>query len=149
MDDEQMDNVLPVSYKPMIAGILLILAGLIGLITWVSSLLIDVNTIDPSILEQLQQSGIEITVEQIETFLSICATIGIILSIFPLLGGVLALKRKMWGIAIVMSIIGLFTVGPIFASSILALVGLILIAISKNEFQHKSDNEPPIDEYSY
>jgi len=84
MDDEQMDNVLPVSYKPMIAGILLILAGLIGLITWVSSLLIDVNTIDPSILEQLQQSGIEITVEQIETFLSICATIGIILSIFPL-----------------------------------------------------------------
>ena len=86
--------------------------------------------------------------EQIETFLSICATIGIILSIFPLLGGILSLKRKMWGIAIVMSIIGLFTIGPIFASSILALVGLILIAISKNEFQHKSDNEPPIDEYS-
>jgi hypothetical protein len=148
MYNESMDNVSQKSYKPMIAGILLILAGIIGLITWVSSLLIDVNTIDPSIIEQLQQSGMQITVEQIETFISICATIGIILSIFPLLGGILALKRKMWGIVLVMSIIGLFTVGPFFTSSILALAGLILIAISKNEFQHKSKNLPPIDEYS-
>ena len=148
MYNESMDNVSQKSYKPMIAGILLILAGIIGLITWVSSLLIDVNTIDPSIIEQLQQSGMQITVEQIETFISICATIGIILSIFPLLSGILALKRKMWGIVIVMSIIGLFTVGPFFTSSILALAGLILIAISKNEFQHKSENLPPIDEYS-
>jgi len=40
-----------------------------------------------------------------------------------------------------MSIIGLFTIGPFLFSSFLSLIGLILIALSKNEFELNIDNK--------
>jgi hypothetical protein len=33
-----------------------------------------------------------------------------------------------------LSVIGLFTIGPFFISSLLSLIGLILIILSKNQF---------------
>jgi len=128
------------SYKPMIAGILLLIAGLLGIYTWISASFFN---IDPTIIEQ---SGVEITIEQIEAILGVCTIIGIILSIFPILGGILSIKRKMWGFCIVMSIIGLFTIGPFLISSIISLIGLILIALSKNEFNISAEKKISIDE---
>ncbi|MEE8564982.1 MAG: hypothetical protein V3S79_01205, partial [Candidatus Thermoplasmatota archaeon] len=64
------------------------------------------------------------------------------------LGGIISIKRKMWGFTIVMSIIGLFTIGPFLLSSILSLIALILIALSKKEFQLKSKKDENIEEYS-
>jgi hypothetical protein len=146
MDENLKDNKIINSNKPLIAGILLIIAGLLGIYTWASTAIFDISTIDPAVLEQLQQSGVEITIEQIQDILGICSIIGVILSIFPLLGGVLSIKRKMWGFTIIMSIIGLFIIGPLLISSILSLIALILIAISKNEFQIKKSET--IEEYS-
>ena len=146
MEDKSEDNEITISYKPVIAGIFLLIAGVLGIFTWVSTAVFDISSIDPSMIEQLQQSGVEITLEQIQNFLSICSIIGIILSIFTLLGGVVSFKRKMWSLAIVMSIIGLFTIGPFLISSILSFIALILLALSKNEF--KSKKHEIIDEYS-
>ena len=148
MDTKSENNEVINSFKPVIAGILLLIAGLLGIYTWTSTEFFDVNTIDPSIIEQLQQSGVEITIEQIVAFLGVCAIIGIIISIFPILGGIISIKRKMWGFTIVMSIIGLFTIGPFLLSSILSLIALILIALSKKEFQLKSKKDENIEEYS-
>ena len=148
MDTKSENNEVINSFKPVIAGILLLIAGLLGIYTWTSTAFFDVNTIDPSIIEQLQQSGVEITIEQIVAFLGVCTIIGIIISIFPLLGGIISIKRKMWGFTIVMSIIGLFTIGPFLLSSILSLIALILIALSKKEFQLKSKKDENIEEYS-
>jgi len=64
----------------------------------------------------------------------ICGTIGCILSAFPILGGIVTLKRKLRGLALVGSLVGLFLIGPVFVSSILSLIGLILIVKSKKEF---------------
>ena len=50
------------------------------------------------------------------------------------MGGIVSLKRKKRGLALVGSIIGLLLIGPVFASSILSLIGLILIGKSKKEF---------------
>ena len=146
MDIKSEDNEIINTYKSMIAGILLLIAGLLGIYTWGSTAVFDISTIDSTVIEQFQQSGVEITIEQIQDILGICAIIGIILSIFPLLGGILSIKRKMWGFTIIMSIIGLFTIGPFLLSSILSFIALILIALSKNEFQFKKDEI--IEEYS-
>ncbi|MFE3846122.1 hypothetical protein ACFL1L_04610 [Thermoplasmatota archaeon] len=128
------------SYKPIIAGILLLIAGILGMYTWISA---SFYNIDPTIIEQ---SGIDITIEQIESILGVCTVIGFIVSIFPILGGILSFKRKSWSFCIVLSILGLFTIGPFLISSILAFIGLILIAISKNEFKANVDKQISKDE---
>jgi cobalamin synthase len=46
----------------------------------------------------------------------------------------MALRRKMWALALVGSILGLFTFGFYGISSILSLVALIILAISRKEF---------------
>jgi len=58
--------------------------------------------------------------------------IGLICTVIPaitLIGGIMALKRKMWGLCILGGILGLFSFGFIFS-----LIGLILVAMSKDEF---------------
>jgi len=66
----------------------------------------------------------------------IFGTIGCVLSIFPIIAGILAIKRKLWMIAFIGSIIGLFTIlTPLIESGILASIGFILVVISKKDFQ--------------
>lgn len=120
------------SSKPFIAGILLIIAGLTAIVSWIFVITTDVSTIDISMFQEFNPT---ITAEQIQDFLVICGTVGCVLSIFPILGGIVALKRKIWILALIGSIIGLFTIGPFLASSVLSLIGLIIIAISREEFQ--------------
>ncbi len=119
------------SSKPLIAGIFLIIAGILSLLTWLSVFLFDFSTIDPSII---QQQGVNITIQQIEMIINTCATIAIILTIFPIIGGFFSIKRNKWALAVLGAILGLFIMGPIFISSILSLIGLILIILSKEEF---------------
>lgn len=123
------------SSKPSIAGILLIVAGMLALVTWIGIITIDDSMIESIIdISNLQQIDPTITPEKVKDLLVVCGTIGCILSIFPILAGILALKRKLWGIALAGSIIGLFTMGILFTSSILSLIALILIIMSKKEF---------------
>ena len=124
-----MDNNL-INNKPLIAGILLIIAGLLGIYIWISAPFFDSSVIE----ESLRQSGADISIEQFESILNTCTTIGLIISIFPILGGIFSIQRKNWSFCIVLAIIGLFTIGPFFISSLLSLIGLILIIISKNQF---------------
>ena len=96
---------------PITAGILLILSGVLAIIVLWIPLFCN---------EQYIIYGI----------------IGCILSIFPILAGILAIKRKLWMISFIGSIIGLFTIlTPLIESGILASIGFILIVISKKEFQ--------------
>jgi len=113
-----------------IAGLLLIIAGLIGLFTWTSAL-----AIDSSMLQSVLPADLPITIEQMQSILTTCGIIGCILSVFTLTGGIVALKRKAWGLAIVGGILGLFTIGPLFIGSMTSLVGLILVVLSRKEFQ--------------
>ena len=94
---------------PITAGMLLILSGVLAIIAWI---LLFFN-------------------EQKIIFGIICC----ILSIFPILAGILAIKRKLWMIVFLGASIGLFTIlTPLIISGILASIGFILIVISKKEF---------------
>lgn len=120
------------SSTPMIAGILLIIAGVLALLSWVSVITMATSIIN---ISMLQEMDVTMTVERAREILVICGIIGCILAIFPILGGIVALKRKLWGMALAGGILGLFTIGPLFLSSILALISIILIIISRQEFR--------------
>ena len=121
---------------PMFAGILLIIAGILAFLFWSQFFSIDAATLESLIdLSQLQQINPSITAEQIVGLLNTCAIIGFIIGVFSILGGVLSLKRKLWGIALVCSIISLFSLGIFYSSSILSFIAMILIIISRKEFQ--------------
>jgi len=114
------------SNKPLIAGILLIIASIIAILNYSYILFIfdDLSSIYSVIPNASDVSNI----------LFVCFIIGIIFSILALLGGIISIKRKTWSLALTGSIFGLLTVGPLFISSVLSLVALILIAISKDDF---------------
>ena len=93
-------------------------------------------------IEQFQQQlGYSINIEDIMGFITTCAIIGVILSIFPILGGILSVKRKLWGIALACAIIGLVTFIPAIIPVILSIVAIILLVMSRNEFKKVPDQE--------
>ena len=125
------------SSKPLIAGVLLIIAGLLGVLIWSMALAFDPSMLDPStiVLPPDSPFSIEQLQSMLQSILLTCGIIGCALSIFTLVGGIVAVQRKAWGLAIVGGILGLFTIGPFFLGSIISLIGLILVAISKKDFQ--------------
>ena len=124
------------SFLTTIIGFLLIIAGFLAIINWISVFLLDINTLGTYYdLSQLQQIYPDITIEQFLGFIKTCAIIGLIISIFPIMGGILAIKRKMWGISVAFSIIGLLSIGILFTSSIFSFIAIIILFISKKEFQ--------------
>ena len=114
---------------PVIGGALLLVAGILGLFTGGVLLAID--------LDELDEWGVDVAgvTDTIEDILAVCGTIIIILSLVTALGGVFGVLRKHWGIAVVGGVLGLFVIGPMALGSILALIGLILIAVSRKEFE--------------
>jgi len=132
-------SVQPTSNKsilPTIVGFLLIIAGAIAIMNWLSVFLLDLTTLGTFYdISQLQQISPSITPEQLLSFLKTCAAIGLVISIFPILGGLLAIKRKMWGISVACSIIGLLSIGILFTSSLFSFIAIIILFISKKEFQ--------------
>lgn len=120
------------SSKPLIAGILLIIACIISIIIWVPVMVIDVSMLESVVdISQMQEIDSSFTIQDFKNFMSTCALIGIVLSIFPLLGGILSIGKKLWGIALASSIIGLFT----FFGSIPALIAMILLIFSRKDFK--------------
>jgi hypothetical protein len=118
------------SSKPLIGGIFLIIAGLLGLLTWASALALDISMIQNVLPPEFPYSA-----EQLQSLLAICGIIGAILSIITLAGGIVAIRRKAWGLAVIGGILGLFTIGLMFLGSILSLIGLIILIISRSDFQ--------------
>jgi hypothetical protein len=90
---------------------------------------------DSSIIQNVLPADSPITVEQLQSFLTTCGIIGAVLSIFTLAGGIVTIKRKAWGLAVIGGVLGLFTIGPMLLGSVLSLIGLILVAISRKDFQ--------------
>ena len=116
------------SAKPLSAGIRLIVFGLIN----IGNAIYTIVTVEEAV-SQFEGIGGE-TLGFLADIVLICSIIFIIFSVIAILGGYFATQRSRFGIALMGAIVGLFTIGPMCLSSITALVALILIAISKDEF---------------
>jgi len=109
---------------PIIGGVFLIVAGIDGISAWAYLAFVVASLTSGSPFAFI--GGI----------VAVCGAIEIIFGILALLGGIMAIRRKMWALALIGGILGLFLLGWFFfEASLLALIGLILIAISRGEFE--------------
>jgi len=104
-------------------------AGIMGLALGGILLVIDVEDMDAYGMDVVGVTDV------IDDIMNVCGIIVIILSLVVVLGGVLGLLRKSWGLAIVGGVLGLFVIGPFMLGSIFALIGLILVGVSKKEYE--------------
>jgi len=103
---------------PVIGGILILIAGLIEL--GYGGLLVAGGSAADSI---------PVVGGDVGDILAVCGAIMIILGIIALIGGIFAIQRKNFGLAVLGGVLGLL------GWFIPALIGLILVAISKDEFK--------------
>jgi len=120
---------------PKIAGILLILIGVISIILYS---LIFVIAIDPS---DFSINEARLTIEEIRTLYISVAIIQITLSVAIIIGGINAYLKKSWGLAIIGSILGTFVLIFYGISTIICLLCLILIAFSRYNFKKQIEDK--------
>jgi hypothetical protein len=65
--------------------------------------------------------------------MAVCGILGLIFSIMALVGGIFAIQRKQWAFALVGAILGMLAIGFLIGG-LLGLIGLILIAVAREEF---------------
>ena len=121
------------TWKPTVAGILNIVAGVLSLLgaicVIIGSVLISVGSAPfPAYgWGDLAALGID------RTFLIIIVGIGAVflanVGMWPLIGGIYALQRKKWGLALAGSIVAILGLTP------LGIAATILTALSKDEFE--------------
>lgn len=125
------------SSYPLIAGILLIFTGVISILGWILFMHTDESLLG-DLLKQIQVTVPSYTMLDLKNFISVCSLIGIFVAIFPILGGILSIKKRLWGIALTSSIIGLFVIFPIFILIFIPLISMILLIVSRKEFKNPS-----------
>ncbi len=113
----------------IVGGVLILVAGVIGLAIGGLLLAIDVDDLD--------QYGLDVVgvTDILEDILTACGIIFIVLGLIAAVGGFFGVMRKHWGLVILGGVLGLFILSPYLIASLLSLVGLILVAISKKDFE--------------
>ena len=110
---------------PMIGGILTLVGGIIGILAGLLYIILYLAVLSNSM-------GM---FDSMMALIFIYGSIGIVFGPIGVIGGFFALRKKSWTIpligAICAMISGLFTVIPL----ILGILGLIFVALSKNQFQ--------------
>jgi len=107
---------------PLVGGILILVGGLLALLAGIG-LVAGVGAFDSVMLVDVEGVGM------LEDILTACGVIFLILGLIGILGGVFALMRKHFGLAILG---GVFALAGWFLP---ALIGLILVGMSKDEFE--------------
>ncbi|MCK5397406.1 MAG: hypothetical protein KAJ33_04075 [Thermoplasmata archaeon] len=126
----------PETIKPIIAGVLLIVVAIMGLIValvFMGAVDIGLGLFDEYLVEDPTGTATGM-VNLIQNIVMVCGIIFMIFTLLALLGGIMSIQRKKWGFALMGAIFGIFTVGYYGIGSMLSIVALILIIISKDEF---------------
>ncbi len=108
--------------KPVIGGILIIIGALVGIVfgIWIAAIGGTLETLMPVTVPGA---------DALAGIIMICGIVFLVFGIIGLLGGIFAIKRTHFGLAILGGIFSLLAGFIIFG-----LIGLILVAISKKEF---------------
>jgi hypothetical protein len=125
-----MDTPIKKTSKPIAGGILNIITGAINILCFLG--VIVTMLIFPTSWTTWYGNGIvtDIWVTGfVETILWIAAVFSFVAAILPLIGGIYALQRNKWGLALAGSIIAIIGFTP------LGIAATVLIAISREEFE--------------
>lgn len=129
------DNIEKYTVFPIIAGILLVFTGLISIIGWILFINTNVSLLG-DLLKQIQETVPSYTIEDLKNFISVCSSIGIVISVFPILGGILSVKKKLWGISLTSSIFGFVVIIPFIFLIFIPLISMILLIVSRKYFNN-------------
>ncbi|MFC1982726.1 hypothetical protein ACFLV5_02960 [Chloroflexota bacterium] len=117
------------TYKPIVAGVLDIIAGVLSLLGFFCVIVAIVAIVSGvTVFWRFAPEVFSFGISFIQAILITVAIFLAILGILPLLGGIYGVQRKKWGLALAGSI------AAIFGSLILGILATIFIAISKDEF---------------
>lgn len=119
MIQDYSDHIMRVSTntsKPAVGGVLLIIGGVLALFNGIIIFALGSVTVS------------------VGGSLTCCGGLELLFGIGALVGGISALQRSGFTWALIGAVLCLISVGPLFISSLLGLVALILIATSQNEF---------------
>lgn len=127
-----METTVPKTSKPTVAGVLSIIAGvltimgalgvLVGLLFFIPFI---TSSVGPGPVPEL--SG-WLVPGVLETLLVIAIVYFLIVGILPILGGIYAMQRRKWGLALT------GTIAAIFGSTILGILALVFLVLAKDEF---------------
>ena len=126
----------PETMKPVIAGVLLIVVAVMALmvaLVFMGAVDIGLGALDEIVAEDTTGTATGM-VDMLQGILMVCGIIFLVFALLAMLGGIMSIKRKSFGFAIVGAIFGIFTLGPYALGSILSIVALVLILLSKDEF---------------
>ena len=127
-----METTVQKTWKPIVAGILNIVGGAlrilgsIGVIIGIMFFLPVSTTVGPG---PVPEFGRWLIPGVMETILLIAIVFLLIVGILPIIGGIYALQRRKWGLALAGSIVA------IFGSSMMGILATIFTALSKDEFE--------------
>jgi hypothetical protein len=110
------------SWLPVVGGVLILIGGILEIIAGASLIW------SGGVLEGLMPVDVE-GFEAVQDFLTMCGAIFVILGLIGVLGGIFAILRKSFALAILG---GIFALPGWFLP---ALIGIILVAISKKDFE--------------
>ena len=117
------------TWKPTVAGILDIIVGVFNLLGVIGVIIVIVVIgSNPYFWQFFPAAGFPLTIGFLQTILVISAIFLVVVGILPLLGGIYAVQRKKWGLALAGSI------AAIFGSTPLGIAATIFTALSKDEF---------------
>jgi hypothetical protein len=77
----------------------------------------------------MTDAELELAIDFMIGFVTVMGVIGLLLSIFIIIAGVMAVKRKSWGLGLAGAIVSLFVFAPT------GIPALIFIALGKPEFE--------------
>ena len=116
------------SNLPKIAGVLLVLAGVVGM----AGAIYNAVTL-PSVAEYAD--FVNNNTPELVAVLQICGLVSIWSQALAILGGVMAFKRMNWRLTLVCAVFSLFTLGIFyFEASAIGLLGLIVTVLARPYF---------------
>ena len=118
------------TWKPTVAGILDIISGAVGLIAVFGIIIAIFITGGIANIP-----GTEDIPNFVPSLLTVIAVPIAILSIFSLVGGIYAVQRRKWGLALAGSVSAIFASIPLLGGLPVGITATILTALSKNEFE--------------
>lgn len=115
---------------PIIAGVINIVSGVLTLIGFSLFFIFSIVTS----ISAFEFDGCDLGVEGASVVLFLISSFLLVLGILSVFGGINALQRRKWGWALASSVCALIIKFP------LGIVSIILIALSRNEFE-RSEND--------
>jgi hypothetical protein len=117
------------TWKPTTAGILNIISGALNALGAIGILISIIALGNINIMRFIPPQDAPFILPIISTMLIVLLVLSIIEAVFPIVGGVFALRRTMWGWALAGSIISIIGAFP------LGVAATVFVAMAKDEFE--------------